>query len=115
MLLINLFISLFICFLTFSAAHLPLDVPVDDLGVQYAASLAIASINRRDKVEASRVLKASRQMLGGMKFELTMEVLKTDGTCLVKEFGVYIREGPPPEITENFTLPEACTFLKKPS
>ena len=54
------------------------------------------------------VVRATKQLVNGLKFELTVEVT-INNVCIVKQFGVWKRAGPPQtSLVENITLDQAC-------
>ena len=69
----------------------------DDDRVVAAADFAMAEKYGKNGliVVGYKIVMASKQLVNGMKYVVTLEVTKFDDTCTVEEFSVWNRAGPP--------------------
>ena len=94
----------------FVGLNLYVKVDVTDPDVVDAARFAMQEGYKNDKsTNTYTVVRATKQLVNGLKFELTVEVTNPTNVCVVKQFGVWKRAGPPQTLlVENITLDQAC-------
>lgn len=85
-------------------------VAVDNVDVVAATDYAMTEkYGHSGGVGGYKIVMANKQVVNGMKYVVTVEVTKLDGACIVQEFSVWNRAGPPGTFLTNVnTLDMAC-------
>lgn len=88
-------------------------IAVDDPEVVKAADFAMGeafSAKNDQKADHFKVVSATAQVVNGKRIEIVVEVHRPDGDCVVRQFGVWNRAGPPGQfLVENTPLDSECT------
>eukprot|EP01006_Ploeotia_vitrea_P040153 TRINITY_DN66406_c9_g2_i1.p1 TRINITY_DN66406_c9_g2~~TRINITY_DN66406_c9_g2_i1.p1 ORF type:complete len:112 (+),score=1.73 TRINITY_DN66406_c9_g2_i1:58-393(+) len=83
------------------------EIPNDDSHALEALSFALHEAYPNEH-PTGKIIRATKQLVNGLKYELTVEVTLKN-KCIVKQFGVWKRAGPPGELlVENTQLDAQC-------
>ena len=85
-------------------------VATDNVEVVAATDFAMTEkYGHKGGVGGYKIIMANKQVVNGRKYVVTVEVTKLDGACIVQEFSVWNRAGPPGSfLTNSNTMDVAC-------